>query len=168
MPGRLGFQMLDYSRERSRFSIATGEVTAVSLPGLLTEVGALRSAIEGITLGTVSNESLSVFDTPLSQTPPSDPLAHVEKAWLVTYEDTTEFFDDPVNSIPNEGFGRLFTLTIPTADIAAAGRLQPNSDLADLSESGMAAFISAFETTARTPYGGQANVISVRFVGRNR
>lgn len=168
MPGRLAFQMLDYSRERARFSLATGEVTAVSLPGLLTEVGDLRTAIEGITLGVVSNESLSVFDTPLSQTPPASPLAQVESAWLVTYEDTTEFFDDPINAIPNEGFGRLYTLTIPTADIGAAGRLQPNSDLADLSETGMAAFIAAFEATARTPNGGMTNVISVRHVGRNR
>jgi hypothetical protein len=168
MPGRLGFQMLDYSREKSNFSLATGDVTAVSLPGLLTEVGTLRGAIEGITLGTVSNESLSVFNTPLSQTPPSNPLAQVEKAWLVTYEDTTQFFDDPINAIPNEGYGRLFTLTIPTADIAATGRLQANSDQANLAETGMAAFIAAFEQTARTPYGGVPNVISVRFVGRNR
>lgn len=168
MPGRLGFAILDYSREKSSFSIPTGEVTAVSLPGLLTEVGALRTAIDGITLGTVADESLSVFNTNLSNTPPASPLAQVESAWLVTYEDSLPFFDDPVNAIPNEGFGRLFTLTIPTADIAAAGRLAPNSDSAVLTETGIAAFVTAFENTARSPYGGTVNVVSIKHVGRNR
>ena len=168
MPGRLGFSLLDYSREKSSFSIATGEVTAVSLPGLLTEVGALRTAIEGITLGVVSDESLSVFNTNLSNTPPTSPLAQVESAWLVTYEDSLPFFDDPVNAIPNEGYGRLFTLTIPTAEIGATGRLAPNSDEAVLTEAGIAAFISAFEATARSPYGGTVNVVSIRHVGRAR
>lgn len=168
MPGRLKFNMLDYSREESGFSIATGEVTAVSIAGLIDEVGDLRAAIEGITLGVVADEGLSVFDTNLSNTPPTNPLAQVESAWLVTYEDVTAFFDDPVNAIPNEGYGRLFTLTIGTAEIAAAGRLAPNSDFAVLTETGMAAFVTAFETTARTPYGGAANVVSVRHVGRNR
>lgn len=165
MPGRLGFSILDYSREKKSFSLATGDVTAVSLPGLLTEVGDLREAIEGITLGVVSDESLSVFNTNLSNTPPASELAQVESAWLVTYEDVTEFFDDPVNAIPNEGFGRLFTMTIPTADIV--GRLQTNSDLANLSNAGIAAFVTAFEATARTPYGGAVNVVSMRHVGRN-
>lgn len=168
MPGRLGFSILDYSREKSSFSIATGEVTAVSLPGLLTEVGALRTAIDGITLGTVSDESLSVFNTNLSNTPPASPLAQVETAWLVTYEDNLPFFDDPINSIPNEGFGRLFTVVIPTADIAAAGRLAPNSDNAVLTEAGMTAFITAFQTTARSPYGGTVHVVSIKHVGRNK
>lgn len=168
MPGKLGFSMLDYSREKSAFSLATGEVTAASLPGLLTEVGELRTAIEGITLGVVSDETLSVFNTNLSNTPPASALAQVESCWLVTYEDDLPFFDDPVNAIPNEGFGRLFTLTIPTADIAAAGRLAANSDMAILTEAGMAAFVTAFEQTARSPYGGTVNVVSIRFVGRNR
>lgn len=168
MPGRLAFRMIDYSREESGFSLATGEVTAVSLPDLLTEVGALRTAIEGITLGNVAEESLSVFNTRLTNAAATSPLAQVESAWLVTFEDELPFFDDPVNAIPNEGFGRRFTMTIPTAEIATAGRLQANSDLANLSETGMAAFVAAFEETARSPYGGTVNVIEIKHVGRNR
>lgn len=160
MPGRLGFRMQDESREFASFSLATGNVTAASLPGLLTQVGALRAAIEGITLGTVSDEWLSVFDTNLSNVPPSDVNAQRERAWLVTYEDNLPFFDDPLNAIPNEGFGRLFTLSIPTADISG-GRKVANSDMAVLAETSMAAFITAFEETARSPYGGTVNVISI-------
>lgn len=168
MPGRLGFSVLDYSREKASFSLATGEVTAVSLPGLLTEVGALRTAIENITLGVVSDERLSVFETNLSNAAATSPLAQVESCWLVIYEDVTAFFDDPVNAIPNEGYGRQFTLTIPTAEIGAAGRLAANSDNAVLTETGIAAFVTAFEATARTPYGGEVNVVQIKHVGRNR
>lgn len=168
MPGRLSFSLLDYSGERGRTSIATGEVTAVSLPGLLTEVGALRSAIDGITLGTVASESLSVFDTALSSIPPTDPHAQVERAWLVRYVDNLPFFDDPVNAIPNEGFQQIFTVTIPTADIAAANRLVAGTDMASLAETGMAAFVTAFENTARSPYGGTVEILEIRHVGRKR
>lgn len=167
MPGRLGFSLRDYSREVASFSLATGEVTAGTLPGLLTEVGALRAAIEGITLGIVNSESLKVFDTNLSSAVPTNPLAQVESAWLIIFADDLPFFDDPVNAIPNEGFGKLFTMTIPTADIAPAGRLAPNSDDAVLTEAAIAAFVTAFENTARSPYGGTVDVIKITHVGRN-
>lgn len=166
MPGRLGFTLIDHSNEQGRVSLATGEVTAVSLPGLLSQVGALRGAIEGITLGVVAKESLMVFDTQLANAAPSDENAQVERAWMVSYEDATAFFDDPVNAIPNAGYRKKFTLTIPTADIV--GRLLPGTDQADLSDSGIAAFVTAFETTARSPYGGAVNVLSITAVGRNR
>lgn len=166
MPGRLGFRLRDYSRETSGFSLATGEVTAVSLPDLLTEVGNLRTAIDGITDGIISDESLSVFNTNLSNATPTDVNSQREHVWIVTYEDNLPFFDDPVNAIPNEGFGRLFTMTVPTADPdGAVGRMQTNSDLANLADPGMAAFVAAFEETARSPYGGTVNVISIRYSG---
>lgn len=166
MPGRLGFTMLDYSSEKSSLALATGNVTAVSIAGLLAQVGPLRTAIEGITLGVVESERLSVFDTNLSNTPPLNELAQVESAWLVQYEDNLPFFDDPTNAIPNEGFGKLFSLTIGTADIV--GRLQPQSDEADMTDTQIAAFVSAFEAIARSPYGGTVNVTKITFVGRNR
>lgn len=166
MAGKLGFTLIDHNREQGRVSLNTGNVTAVSLPGLLTEVGALRTAIEGITLGVVGKESLMVFDTQLANDPPSDELAQVESVWIVTYEDATAFFDDPVNAIPNAGYRKKFTLTIPTADIS--GRRLPNSDEADMSDSGIAAFVTAFENTARSPYGGEVNVLKIVAGGRNR
>lgn len=166
MPGRGSFTMLDYSSEKSTLQYYTGEITAVSLPDTLTEVGALRTAIEGITLGVVAKESLSVFDTLLSNTPPTNELAQVESAWLVQFEDNLPFFDDPVNAIPNEGYQKLFTMTIGTADIV--GRLVAGTDQANLANTQIAAFITAFEAIARSPYGGTVNVTKITFVGRNR
>lgn len=168
MAGRMGFTLLDYSREKSSVSFATEDVTAGTIAGLLTDTGTLRSAIEGVTLGVVNKETLTVFDTVLSNEPPTNPLAQVESAWLVVYEDVSEYSDPPANVVPNDGFGKLFTMSIGTADIAAAGRLLPESDKADLTETGMAALVSAIEDVVRSPYGGNVEVREIRHVGRRR
>jgi len=148
------FQLLDYSDERSSTSIHVGDITAVSLPGFLTEFGALRTAIEGITLGVVSKESWVGDDTTLSNTPPSDPNAQREVKWLVRYTgDTTD---------------KLYSLEIATAELAG-GHLLAGSDMADLAETDMAAFVTAFEDIARTPDDDTETVTvqSIQFVGRN-
>lgn len=165
MAGYGGFTFLDHNGEKSNISFYTGNVTAVSLPGLLTQFGALRTAIEGITLGTVSQEELSVFRTKLSNTIPSDENAQRERKWLVVYEDAQQFFDPPVNAIPNEGYRRIFNVELPTALLT--GQLLPNSDEADLTTTEMAAFVTAFEAVARSPYGGTTNVLKLVAVGRN-
>jgi hypothetical protein len=165
MAGFGSFTLIDHNNEQTTTSFYTGNITAVSLPGTLTAFGALRTAIEGITLGVVSKESLKVFDTPLGNTPPTDQNAQRERKWLVVYEDNLPFFDAPVNAIPNEGYRKKFTFEIGTADIAT--RLIPNTDRADLTNLGVAAFVSAFESIARSPYGGTVNVLEIRAVGRN-
>lgn len=163
--GGVTYTLLDFDRESGSTNIQTGAVTAVSLPGLLTQIGALRTAIEGITVGVVSGESLYAFRTRLSNTPPSDPNAQRERVWVVHYEDTTAFFDDPVNAIPNAGFGKNFTVAIPTADFSGT-RLLANSEDADLTEASIAAFVTAFEAMARSPYGGAVNVTRIEAAGR--
>lgn len=163
--GRYNLRLLDHSNEGSNFEVQTGAVTAVSLPGLLTQIGTFRGAVDGITDGTIQKESLKVFDTPLGNTPPVSDVSHRERKWLVRYEDTTAFFDDPVNAIPNEAFGRVYTFSIPCAD--PAGKLLANSDMADLADAAIAAFVTAFEAMGRSPAGGAVNVLSIELVGRN-
>lgn len=165
MAGYGSFSFLDYNNERSNMQFYTANVTATSLPGLLAEWGTLRNAIKGIILGTVAQEELSVFRTRLSNTLPNDANAQRERKWLVVYEDVTEFFDAPVNAIPNEGYRKVFTFEIPTAKLT--GLLKPNSDEADLNAPAVQAFVNAFEQTARSPYGGRVNVLKLVAVGRN-
>lgn len=163
MAGYGNFTILDYDGEQSNTSFYTGDITAVSLPGTLTEFGDLRTAIEGVILGTVSKEALKVFETKLSNTLPSDKAAQRESKWLVVYEDITRYFDPPVNAIPNAGYKRVFTLEIPTADLSL---LDANSDKMVITAGAGQTFVSAFETIARSPYGGTVNVLEVRHVGR--
>jgi hypothetical protein len=160
------FTIIDYNREDSTTSFNNAAITAVSLPGYLTQFGALRTAIDGIILGTITDERAYVFNTRLSNTAPTDENAQVERAWDVFYEDTTQFFDPGVNAIPNAGYQKVFHMTIGTADLE--GRLLPESDFADLTDTGIAAFVTAFEAIARSPYGGAVNVLNIKAVGRNR
>lgn len=164
--GGLTFSFLDYDRESASTNLQTGAVTAVSFPGLLTQIGTLRTAIDGITVGTVSGESLYAFRTRLSNAPPSDPHAQRERVWVVHFEDAQQFFDPPTNAIPNEGFGKNFVITIPTADFSG-DRLLANSEDADLAETSIAAFVAAFEAIARSPYGGTVNVTRIEAGGRS-
>jgi hypothetical protein len=160
MPGELKFTLRDNSAETGRVEIHTGDVTASSLPGLLTQVGALRTAIDGITIGVMAGEALSVFETKLSSASAASPLAQKGVKWTVGYADITAFFDDPVNAIPNAGYNKIFTQTIPTADLTL---LPTGEEELDLTANPALAFVTAFENTARSPYGGRVNVLYIRY-----
>ena len=153
MPHVSQFTMLDYSNEKSRVEVYNGAITAASIAGFLTNFGALRTAIEGITRGVVQQEAWVGDRTVISNTPPTDENAQRELKWLVVYSGATSH--------------KLFQVAIPTAD--PTGRLVPGTDLADLTDTEMAAFVTAFETLARTPDSDTetVNVEQIRLVGRN-
>ena len=160
MPGELKFGIRDNTGEISRSNIHTGNVTGASLPGLLTEVGALRTAIDGLTIGVIASESLSVFETALSAARPASPLAQRGVKWTVGYHDNTAFFDDPVNAIPNIGYQKAFTFTIAAADLSL---LADGQEELDLTEGAALAFVTAFENTARSAYGGRVVVDYIKY-----
>lgn len=159
------FTVMDYDREVATVSFNTAAITAVSLPGTLTQFGALRTALQGIIAGVLVGEGLYVNRTKLANTPPTDEDAQRERKWLVTYEDTTEFFDPPTNAIPNAGYRQLFSAEIPAAD--PVGRLLENTDIADLDNEDIDDFVTAWEALVKSPYGGAVNVVRITLVGRN-
>jgi len=164
MVGHGSLTLIDYDAENATSSFYTGDVTAVSLPGLLTQFGDLKAAIAGITLGTMRQEALKVFDTRLSNGKPSDKEAQRETKWLVVYEDNLPFFDDPLNAIPNAGYLKIFTMEIGTADLSL---LNTDTNTMNIVSGAGLAFKTAFEAIARSPYGGTVTVRQVQHVGRN-
>lgn len=156
--------VMDYDKEKSPMKIHTGAVTAVSLPGLLTQIGAFRTAVDGVSIGTMQKENLQVFSTILSQTPPTNEFAQRETKWVVKYHDDQQFFDPPDNAIPNEGYLKPFDFEIGAADLSL---LDDNQDFLPLDETHAAALVTAFEAMARSPYGGTVVVDSIQQVGRN-
>lgn len=154
MPGQhtSGFTVLDYSEENSRTTISNGAITAVSIAGFLTQLGNLRTALGNIILGTVAKEQWVGDNTVLSNTPPADPAAQIELKWLVTYESVTQ--------------KKKFRQEIPTADPA---KLIPGTDKADLTDTDVAAYITAFEAIAKSPDDDTegVNVLDINLVGRN-
>jgi len=157
--------LIDYNGEKSTMGVHTGAVTAVSLPGLLTDIAALKAAVLAITLGNIESDSLRAFRTPGSGFFPTSQNAQVERKWLVTYKDNLPFFDDPINAIPNAGFGKIFNIEIATAD---AELLDDNQEFLDISTGPGQDFVEAFETIARSPYNGTTLVLSIELVGRTR
>ena len=147
------WQFLDYSNERSTVRIKNGAVTAVSIGGFLTAVGTMRTALEGITLGTISKEKWIGDDTLISNELPANAFAQREFKWLVRYHGNTS--QDKM------------TLTIPTADYT--NRLIPGTDRADLTDAGIAAFVTAFEAFARSDRDDTETVTvdEIVVVGRN-
>lgn len=161
--GELLFTIRDNNGDLASTGIHTGAVTAVSLPGLLSEVGSLRGAIEGITLGVVAREALSVFQTTLSGARAASTLAQTEIKWLCRYHDDTAFFDDPVNAIPNAGYGKVFTFQIPTADLSLLAQGEETLDITTPATPGQI-FKSFFDATARSPYGGVGVLDEIRLM----
>lgn len=154
------FTLMDYSREKSSVTIYNGAITAISLPGFLTDFGAVRNAIDAITNGTMHKEMWVGDNTILSQIAPTSPAAQRELKWLVQYQGDTS--------------NKLYQITLPTADptgVDGSGRprLVPGSDLANLDNTQIAAFVTAFETIARTPDDDTetVTVLEMRLVGRN-
>jgi len=155
----------DYNGETSTTTILVGNVTAASLPGLLSDIADMRAAIDGLILGVPKSDMLRAYKTPISNALPSDQNAQVERKWLVTYDDITEFFDAPVNAIPNAGFGKIFNIEIATAN---AELLDDNQEYLDITAGPGLEFATAFNSMSRSPYGGQGRVLTIELVGRTR
>lgn len=147
------WKLKDFSREDSSVKMYNGAITPVSLPGFLTEFGQMRTAIDDITLGTVVEETWVGDKTDISNIAPTNVFAQREMKWLVTYEDDVS--------------KNVHYLTIPTAD--PTGRLIAGTDKANLAEAAMAAFVTRFNSFARSPESDQNTVtlLDVELVGRN-
>lgn len=106
----VGFQFLDYSGERKGLTVFANEITALSLPGLLTEIGALQTALDAVTLGTISASSWGESTT-ISNTRPVAKDAQIETEMLVRCMDATT--------------QQPFSFRIPTADYTAFNYASP-------------------------------------------
>lgn len=150
---------LDFTSEKSTNKVPSYQIDAANLATWLTGWGAYKTASAGITIGTQQKEQVVIYDTILSNTLPTSQVAQRESKLLIRYRgDTT---------------GELFTMTIPTVDLAAltfaAGALG-NTDYIVLADGGvMAAWVTAFEAIARNPRDDSETVTveSAQVVGRN-
>lgn len=147
--GSLSF--VDYSNEKSSMTFNFGEITAVSLPGFLTEFDDFRTATEALSLGALVGDSWTGDITKYDNAPPTDVNAQRERKFQVLYQGATTFSQ--------------YQLEIPVADFT--GRMIDDTDLVDLTNTEVAAWITAFETLCRSPEGENVEVLQIRGVGRN-
>jgi len=146
------FTILDYSEEKSPTSFSFGGVTALNIAGFLTQFGNLRTAIGNIITGVVGKEQWVGDSTVLTNVPPTDSTSQIELKWLVTYEGAST--------------NKKFRYEIPTPDTS---KLVPGTDLADMTDTDIAAYVTAVEAIAKSPDDDTEgiNVLDMRLVGRN-
>lgn len=145
-----GLTFLDNSREKSTFQAHMAAITALNIAEKLADMGDLRLAIEGITLGTVIGDKWVGDITKYAETLPASVEAQREKKWLVRYQDDVNL--------------AIYTVEIPTADLSL---LQTNSDLMIIDAGAGATFVAAFEALVVSPEGNNITVLDVRYVGRS-
>lgn len=160
MAGTLSLTYLDYSREKAVMTINTVTPSAANLATLNTQITNLVAAINGITLGILHRRQLNIV-TPSSAALPTSPEAQREKKWLIGFSDVTA---NLAAGVTNPMFGKQFTVELPTSFLAT--HLQTNSDYADLANTNVADFVTAFEAIARSPSGGAVSVNYIKYVGR--
>jgi len=152
MPTQNNIQITDYSNEKSSFGVTSVTANAGNLAAQQTLAAALVAATEDLTIGEVTKQAMSliILDSPAI---PTSPYAQRELKWLVSYQGDTS--------------GKIFTVEIAAPDIT--DNVAPNTDIADLSSTDWAAWVTAFEAYAKSPDNGTeaVTVIGAKVVGRN-
>jgi len=146
------FQITDYSNEKSNFNVTSITANAGNLAAQQTAAAALAAAVEDLTIGELTKQHMQLFivDTPAI---PTNPYAQREMKWLVQYV--------------GDSSGKIFSIEIAAPDLT--DNTVPNSDIADLTSTDWAAFVTAFESYVRSPDNGTetVTVVGAKAVGRN-
>ena len=135
------FSYRDYSGETKSIRLYSGEITAVSLPGLLTEFGAIAAALDAVTLGVRAKQTWGE-ETIVSNLRPTDKDAQIESEMLVKAHGAT-------SELP-------WSFRIPTIDYTAFNYASPPAgDTVILSGAGATAatiaLVSALQATVKMP-----------------
>jgi hypothetical protein len=146
-------QYRDFSKELSMTRIHIPAITVGTIVALLALIADYAAALDAITMGIASQDTITLDRNTLSADRPTNVFAQRELKWLVHYHSAT--------------LAHKFTLEIPTAD--PTGRLLDGTDLMDLSQTQAAAWKTVFEALAVAPDDDtdQCVVDYVELVGRN-
>jgi len=82
------YTLLDYSGETKTIRLYSNEITAVSLPGLLSDLSDFETALDAVILGVRQKQSWGSEDV-LTNTRPTDKDAQVETELLVRVQGAT-------------------------------------------------------------------------------
>ena len=141
-----GLSLRDSSNELGKTEWNIGDLTALTLAGALTQMGALKTAVDNVTLGTLASERWGDNDI-ISNTIPTAGTAQRGVKWNVLIEDNTTHLKT--------------TNYIPTADLSLLPAAPGGGKLEDLDIStGVgAALKSAIEALVKYP--GTGNGVTV-------
>jgi len=146
------YTITDYSDENSSFGVTSITANAGNLAAQQTLAANLAAAVDDLTIGELVKQQMAliILDTPAI---PTNPYAQRELKWLVRYV--------------GDSSGKTFRTEIAAPDVT--DNVVPNSDIADLTSTDWAAFVTAFEAYVRSPDNGTetVTVVGASLVGRN-
>lgn len=173
MATRAYVTLRDHTNELSTVSWHVQDITALNFLAITQNLDELRGTIEALSLGTVAAVGFSrtFADNGITVDAPTNTFAQRETKWLVTMRDQKRFLD-LLNTIANPGFGKVFSIEIPTADLSLLGNgteflnLSANQTAVNSIEANLKS-----QSNAEAPAGvGDVNyvkVISIQHVARN-
>jgi len=150
MAGFFTIQMQDRDDDSRQFTLPTTQVSAANHDAQYALSQALVAAIEGISRLTTRQWDFGARRTETGDPRPTAGSAQVNIEWQVTYvEDTTL---------------EVRTVRIGGANLDLTDILLPGSNVADLTATEMAAFVTAFEAYVVGPNGNAVTVSQVAFL----
>lgn len=150
MAGFFTTQMQDRDDDMRQFTLPTTQVSSANHDAQYALAQALVAAVEGISRLTTKQWDFGARRTETGDPKPTAGSAQVNIEWQVTYvEDTTL---------------EVRTVRIGGANLDISGILLSGSNVADLTETTMAAFVTAFEAYVVGPNGNAVTVSQVAFL----
>jgi len=150
MAGAFSIYTIDRDDDARQFSLPATELTAANHDAQKVLAGDLVTAIEGISR-LVTKQWDFIADRTITGTPrPTAGSAQVNIEWQVTYVEATTL--------------EVRTVRIGGANLDLAGVLLAGSNVADLTQTQMAAFKTAFEAYILGPNGNAVTVQQVAFL----
>jgi hypothetical protein len=150
MPAAAGFGWIDFDGDTRQFTLPIVDADAATHDARLAEVVALEDAIEAISELNLTRTDFIIERDDTGAGKPTVQAAQVNIEWKVTYVDSTN--------------GDVETLRIGGAKLTLADVLLPGSNVADLSQTEMAAFVTAFEAVVLSSSANAVEVQSVAFL----
>jgi hypothetical protein len=153
----LGLTIRDASNETSTSNFNLGLQTPATIAANIVLTNALQNAIVGIILGNLYKSKYTYFDNTMNPAIPNNQAAQKELKWMVHYHDNTDLF----GALQNPHYGDKYIVSIACPDTS---KLVEGTDFADLTDTAVATFVSAFEDVVLAPGGGAAVIDSIEIV----
>jgi hypothetical protein len=150
MAGFFSIAMLDRDDDSRQFTLPTTQVTAANHDAQYALAQALVAGVEGISRLVTDRWDFGARRTETGDPRPTAGSAQVNIEWQVTYVEATTL--------------EVRTVRIGGANLDISGILLPSSNIADLTATEMAAFVSAFEAYVLGPNGNAVTVQQVAFL----
>jgi hypothetical protein len=150
MAGFFTILMQDRDDDNRQFTLPATQITAANHDAQYALAQALVAGIEGISRLTTKQWDFGARRTETGTARPTQGSAQVNIEWLVKYIEATT--------------GTVSTVRIGGAYIDLGDVLVPGSNVADLAQTEMAAFVAAFEAYVLGPAGNAVTVQEVSFL----